>query len=146
MNDSIVRCPACGTKNRIPSDKSRQKAKCGKCGRPLGAGSPGRVVELDDHSFDSTLRENPLPVLVDFYSPTCGPCQMLAPLIEALARDYKDRLLVAKIDTSRHQMIAARHQIRGVPTLIFFKQGRKVDQLVGAAPREEIERKIKALL
>ena len=103
-------------------------------------------MELDDRSFDRVVRESALPVLVDFYSPTCGPCRMLAPVIETLAANFVGRLQVGKLDTSRHQMAASRFQIRGVPTLLFFKNGNLVDQIVGAAPQAQIEQHIRALL
>lgn len=147
MNPIIIQCPACGAKNRIPADKQHLRPKCGRCGRSLaGTDSGGTVMELDDPSFDRVIRQSALPVLVDFYSPTCGPCRMLAPVIDAIARNYSGRLLVAKLDTSRHQMAASRFQIRGVPTLLFFKNGNQVDQIVGAAPQAEIEQHIRALL
>jgi thioredoxin 2 len=103
-------------------------------------------MELDDPGFDRLVRESALPVLVDFYSPTCGPCRTLAPVIDAIARNYVGRFLVAKLDTSRHQLAASRFQIRGVPTLLFFKNGSLADQIVGAAPQAEIERHVRALL
>ena len=144
MNPTLIQCPACGVKNRIPPEKQHLRPKCGRCGQSLaGAGS---VMELDDRSFDRIVRESPLPLLVDFYSPTCGPCRSLAPVIDAIASDFSGRLLVAKLDTSRHQQVASRHQIRGVPTLLFFKNGSLADQIVGAAPRAQIEQHILALL
>ncbi|GAB4343401.1 MAG: thioredoxin [Desulfobulbaceae bacterium] len=142
MSDTIVRCPACATRNRISADRSRLRPKCGRCGHYLPAG----VLPLDDASFDRFVGANSLPVLVDFFSPTCGPCRMLAPVIDELADAFAGRVLVAKYDTSRHQHAASRFRITGVPTLIFFRQGREVDRIVGAAPRQEIERRLNALL
>lgn len=146
MNDLIRVCPGCGTKNRIPGDKLHLKPKCGRCGQVLAPLSSGTVVELDDSSFDRVVGHASLPVLVDFYSPTCGPCRMIAPVIAQLAGKYAGKAVVAKYDTSRFQMSAARFGIRGVPTLIFFKQGQVVDQLVGAAPQADIERRLNNLL
>lgn len=146
MNPFVIQCPACGAKNRIPADKRHLRPKCGRCGRSLAGADSGTVMELDDPGFDRLVRESALPVLVDFYSPTCGPCRMLAPVIDAIARNYAGRLLVAKMDTSRHQLAASRFQIRGVPTMLFFKNGSLADQIVGAAPQAEIERHIRALL
>jgi thioredoxin 2 len=145
MNPTI-QCPACGAKNRIPAEKQHLRPKCGRCGQSLVDAGSGAVLDLDDPRFDRLVRESALPVLVDFYSPTCGPCRTLAPVIETIARNYHGRLLVAKLDTSRHQMAASRFQIRGVPTLLFFKNGSLVDQIVGAAPQAEIEGHIRALL
>ena len=146
MNTVIV-CPACGAKNRIPEDKQHLTPKCGKCGHSL-AGAPvsGKVNSLSDAGFHSQVDQAKLPVLLDFYSPTCGPCRMIAPIVETLAQEYAGRLLVFKLDTSTQQMTAARFQIRGVPTLLFIRNGQVVDQLVGAVPRAEIEQRIQQLI
>ncbi|MHB8810551.1 MAG: thioredoxin [Desulfobulbaceae bacterium] len=146
MNSVIIQCPACGAKNRVPAEKQHLRPKCGRCGQGLAGAGHGTVRELDDLSFNRIVNESALPVLVDFYSPTCGPCRMLAPVIDTIARNFAGRLLVAKLDTSRHQMAASRYQIRGVPTLLFFKNGSLVEQMVGAAPQAEIERRIRSLL
>jgi thioredoxin 2 len=146
MNTLIV-CPGCGVKNKIPTDKQHLMPKCGRCGTSL-AGAPvsGIVNTLTDADFRQRVEQSSLPVLVDFYSPTCGPCRMIAPVVETLAGLYAGRLLVFKLDTSSQQMSAARFQIRGVPTLLFFKNGAMVDQLVGAVPQAEIETRINSLL
>lgn len=144
---TLIVCPECGAKNRIPVEKRHLTPKCGRCGGSL-AGLPlsGVVNPLTDMHFQRHVEQAPLPVLVDFYSPTCGPCRMIAPVVESLAQDYGGRLLVFKVDTSTQQMSAARFQIRGVPTLLFFKGGQLVDQLVGAVPRAEIEERIGKML
>ncbi|WP_448872639.1 thioredoxin [Desulfobulbus propionicus] len=143
----VIVCPACGAKNRIPEEKQHLTPKCGRCGASL-AGVPisGKVNHLSDAAFHAQVEQSNLPVLVDLYSPTCGPCRIIAPVVEALAREYAGRLLVFKLDTSSQQMTAARFQIRGVPTLLFFQNGQLVDQLVGAAPRSEIEQRIVQLI
>ena len=146
MDDTILQCQSCGVKNRIPMNKQHMKPKCGRCGHILEPGVGGKVVELDDSSFDKTIDSSSWPVMVDFYSPSCGPCHMLAPVIETLAQQYAGKVVIAKYDTSRHQMAASRFQIKGVPTLIFFKQGKVVDQIVGAAPQADIERRLNNLI
>ena len=108
--------------------------------------SVGTVIELSDQNFQQVVNDSTLPVLVDFYSPTCGPCHALAPIIEQLAGQYAGRALICKLDTSRNQMTAAQFQIRGVPTLIFFKNGQSVDQVVGAVPGHELEQRLNNLL
>lgn len=145
MHDMIITCPSCGTKNRIPAAKIHLQPKCGRCGHKLQV-NVGKVVELDDHGFDSFVNKSALPVLVDFFSPTCGPCTMLAPVIENLAKQYAGRISFAKIDTSRYQLIAGKYRIRGVPTLIFFRNGQIIDQIVGAAPQGQIEQILNSLL
>lgn len=146
MNTLTV-CPGCGAKNRIPEEKRNLSPKCGRCGLSLvGAPVSGLVNPLMDAQFHQRVEQSSLPVLLDFYSPTCGPCRMIAPVVDALASEYAGRLLVFKLDTSSQQMTPARFQIRGVPTLMFFKEGKMVDQLVGAAPRADIEQRINSLL
>ena len=144
MNTIIV-CPQCGAKNRIPADKQHLTPKCGRCGHRLPH-SAATVLELNDQTFEQVINTPDLPVLVDFYSPTCGPCQALAPVIEQLAGQYGGRAVICKLDTSRNQMTAARFQIRGVPTLMFFKNGQAVDQVVGAVPGQELEQRLNNLL
>ncbi len=146
MNTLMV-CPGCGAKNRVPAEKQHLAPKCGRCGLSLvGAPVSGLVNPLVDAQFHQRVEQSSMPVLLDFYSPTCGPCRMIAPVLETLAKEYAGRLLVFKLDTSSQQMTASRLQIRGVPTLMFFKDGQMVDQLVGAAPRADIELRINRLL
>ena len=145
MNTLVV-CPNCGAKNRIPAEKAHLTAKCGRCGTLLPAAGGGTVLELSDQNFKQTVANSALPVLVDFYSPTCGPCHALAPVIEQLARDYAGRAMICKLDTSRHQVTAAQFQIRGVPTLVFFKNGQPVDQVVGAVPAQELQQRLNAII
>jgi len=146
MNDMIVVCPSCGTKNRIPVEKKSLQPKCGRCGHRLQLHAGGKVVELDDAGFNEFVNRSTVPVMVDFYSPTCGPCRALAPVVETLARQYAGRINIGKLDTSRHQLTAGRFRIRGVPTMIFFRNGQVVDQLVGAAPQSQIEQILNTLL
>lgn len=141
---NIIVCPSCGAKNRIPVGKKHLIPKCGRCGTRLSVA--GGVIELSDQNFQQVVNSSTLPVLVDFYSPTCGPCHALAPVIEQLAGQYADRAVICKLDTSRHQMTAAQFQIRGVPTLIFFKNGQAVDQVVGAVPGQELEQRLNSML
>ena len=143
--DNIIVCPGCGAKNRIPAEKQHLTPKCGKCGARLPASGP-TVIELSDQNFQQVVMNSTLPVLVDFYSPTCGPCHALAPVIEQLAGQYAGRALICKLDTSRHQMTASQFQIRGVPTLIFFKNGHAADQVVGAVPAQELQQRLNSLL
>lgn len=143
--DNIIVCPGCGAKNRIPAEKQHLTPKCGKCGARLPA-SGATVIELSDQNFQQVVMNSTLPVLVDFYSPTCSPCHALAPVIEQLAGQYAGRALICKLDTSRHQMTASQFQIRGVPTLIFFKNGHSADQVVGAVPAQELQQRLNSLL
>jgi len=88
-------------------------------------------VHLTDADMDAFIKSATVPVLVDFFSPTCGPCQALAPQLDKLVGEFLGRLIIAKVDTSRNPGCATHFQIRGVPSLLFFKNGNVVDQIVG---------------
>ena len=140
MNSIIVTCSNCGTRNRIPADKQHLGPKCGNCKNAISIANAAVPIELDDSSFHLFIRQASKPVMVDFYSPTCGPCRMLAPVIDAMARKFYGRVIIAKLDTSRHHMAASQYRIRGVPTLLFFKNGDLMDQVTGALPEQELTR------
>jgi len=124
-----LRCEHCGKWNRIRADKAADGPKCGACGTPMAVDHP---VLLDDESFDRVIMETEVPVLVDFYADWCGPCKMMAPSVETLARETVGRALVAKLDTDRAQRSASRFQIRGIPTSIVFVGGKEVKRQTGA--------------
>lgn len=138
MNSIVIACSNCGTKNRIPADKQHLGPKCGSCKAAMSLGGSAVPVELNDSEFEGFINRAAKPVMVDFFSPTCGPCRMLAPVIDTLTKKFFGRVIIAKLDTSRHQMSASQYQIRGVPTLLFFKNGQLVDQVTGALPEQEL--------
>jgi thioredoxin 2 len=138
----LSRCPACGTTNRVPSERIAEGLRpvCGRCKAPLGAA--GAPVTVTDASFSAEVERSALPVLVDAWAPWCGPCRMIAPVIEALAAEYAGRLLVAKLNVDDNPVTATRFDLRSIPTLLLFKDGREVDRIVGAVPRSEIARRL----
>ena len=140
VDSIVVACSTCGTKNRIPAEKQHLGPKCGKCKTALSLGPAAVPVELDDATLADFISRAAKPVMVDFFSPTCGPCRMLAPVIDAMAKKFSGRVIIAKLDTSRNQSAAARYRIKGVPTLLFFKNGQLVDQVTGALPEPELSR------
>ena len=142
MNSIEIACTQCGTKNRIPADKQHLGPKCGKCKTDISLGNAAVPVELDDAAFPGFIRMTAKPVMVDFFSPTCGPCRMLAPVIDSVAKKFFGRIIIAKLDTSSNGRIPAQFQVRGVPTLIFFKDGQQVDQVTGAMPEETLTQKL----
>jgi thioredoxin 2 len=139
-----IRCPACGAVNRIPPERAGAPARCGKCKNPLATSAA--PVAVTDAAFDTVVGRATTPVLVDCWAAWCGPCRVLEPTIEALARDYAGRLLVAKLDVDANPATAARFQVRGIPALLIFDHGRLVDRLVGVQPRPEIEARLAPLL
>lgn len=147
MSNTLVVCPECGAKNRIPEEKRHLGPKCGRCSKSLKNAHPaGVVITVTDADFHQIVEQSHLPVVVDFYSPTCGPCRTLAPVIVNLAQLYAGKVLICKVDTSIQRNSSTRFQIRGVPCLLFFRQGKVVDQVVGAVPQQELEQRLNAFL
>jgi thioredoxin 1 len=100
-------------------------------------------VPITDASFEKDVLQSKLPVLVDFWAPWCGPCHMIAPVLDRLAQSYAGRLTIAKLNVDENPMAAGRYQITGIPHLIMFKNGEIVGRLVGAQPQQNIEQLIK---
>jgi thioredoxin 1 len=100
------------------------------------------IVHLTDASFDQTLAAHAEPLIVDFWAEWCGPCKAIAPVLEELAQEYAGRLTVAKVNVDEQPALAARFQVRSIPTLLFFKGGRVVDQVVGAVPKAQIKKRM----
>jgi thioredoxin 1 len=110
------------------------------------AGPPGKVVEISDAAFDGEIIASPLPALVDFWAPWCGPCRAVAPVVEELARDYGGRVKVAKLNVDDNPKTPARFGLRAIPTLIFFKGGQVVEQITGAVSRDILEKALKKVI
>lgn len=129
-----VTCPFCGRRNRIAADRVADRPRCGECGRPLLVDRPVKVSGSD---FDAVISGTDVPVLVDFYADWCGPCKAMAPALDEIAAARAGEILVAKLDTDREPGISARFGIRGIPTLIVFRDGRESARSTGAVgPRE----------
>jgi thioredoxin 2 len=139
----MIRCEACSAWNRVDADRAASGPKCGKCEAPVRLDKP---VPLDDSSFQRTITEGDLPVLVDFYADWCGPCKMMAPFVDQLAAAYQGRAVVAKLDTDRSQRAAMPYQIRGIPTTIVFLKGKEVARQVGAVPYAGLEKLLSVTL
>jgi thioredoxin 1 len=104
----------------------------------------GKYIELNKDNFDATVASG--VSLVDFWAPWCGPCRMIAPVIEELAEDYEGKANICKVNTDENQEIAVKFGIRSIPTILFFKDGEIVDQMVGAAGKNVFAQKLDALL
>ncbi|MDB4876360.1 MAG: thioredoxin [Gemmatimonadetes bacterium] len=131
-----IRCPSCQAWNRIDAARVANGPKCGKCHNPLSLDHP---VPLDDDTFSRTIAESEVPVLVDFYADWCGPCKMMAPFVDQLARERQGTALIAKLDTDHAQRTAAGFNIRGIPTTIIFKNGKEAVRRVGAVHKKDLE-------
>ncbi len=104
------------------------------------------IVELSDSTFEGEVLKSESPVLVDFWAPWCGPCRILAPVVEEIANSYTGRIKVGKLNVDDNQETTMQYSIRSIPTLILFKNGKALDQIIGAVPKSEIEKMVKKAL
>ena len=129
-DDSVlVACPQCHSVVRVPDARADEYPKCPRCKAPVLAGEP---VALDAGSFAAHVERGTLPVLVDFWAPWCGPCRMMAPVLDRTAAQRATLLQVAKVNTDEQPELAGRFGIRSIPTLILFRQGREIARQSGA--------------
>lgn len=138
----FVPCPHCHRLNRVDLSRASDRPKCGSCQRPLPLDRP---IEVTDRHFDQVVGGSEVPVLVDFYADWCGPCKTMAPVLDEVADDVAGRVLVAKLDTDRNRRITERFAIRGVPTLIVFRDGEEVARETGAVGRHRIDSLLTAI-
>ncbi len=105
-----------------------------------------KYITLTDDTFDQEVLRSSKPVLVDFWAPWCGPCQMMAPVIDQLAQEFDSQASIAKLNVDDHQQVAARYGIQSIPTVLIFRNGQLVDQLVGAVSKNSLAQRLSALL
>lgn len=142
----MIRCLACGAKNRVPSERLEQGGLpvCGKCKAPLDM--TGKPVIVTDATFSAEVERSTMPVLVDLWAPWCGPCRMIGPMLEDLAAEMAGRVRIAKLNIDENPSTTDRFNIRSIPALLFFQGGREVDRMVGVRPKAEIARRLEQLL
>ncbi|PZA07163.1 MULTISPECIES: thioredoxin [unclassified Meiothermus] len=126
---NVAVCPACGAKNRLGTPPAGQVPVCGACKQPLPW-----LVEVGEGGLTPELQAS-VPVLVDFWAEWCGPCRMVAPVLEEIAREQAGRLKVVKLNVDRHPIPASAYQVRSIPTLILFQNGQPAERIVGAVPK-----------
>jgi thioredoxin 2 len=134
----IVNCAQCGKANRLRYDALQKTTRCGNCKTTLPP--PAVPVEAGDYaSFEALTANSAVPLLVDFWAAWCGPCRMVAPELERVARSNAGRYLIVKVDTEALTDLAARFRIQSIPTLALVSGGREIARLSGARPAAEIE-------
>lgn len=126
---ATVMCSFCLTLNRVDLARAADRPRCGQCGKPILLDRPVRVT---DQTMEKVVKGTDVPVLVDFYADWCGPCKMMAPALDQLARERQGTLLVAKLDTDANPTMAVHYGIRGIPTMIVFREGREWKRQTGA--------------
>ena len=135
-NKHVV-CQHCLAVNNIPTARLADGAKCGKCKKPLFTGHP---IELNDQNFSRFITRNDLPIVVDFWAEWCGPCKMMAPAFAKASVQLEPHIMLAKLNTELAQQTAAQFNIRSIPSIIMFKNGKELSRQAGALNTQQIIR------
>jgi thioredoxin 2 len=142
----LIVCPSCGAKNRVDPAKVAQgnEPVCGSCKKPLPLSTTRSAgpVTVTDATFAPEVEQASLPVLLDLWAPWCGPCRMIAPMLEALAIELAGRVKIAKLNVDENPMTAGRLNVRSIPTLLLLEGGKEVDRIVGVMPKAELKQRV----
>ncbi len=135
----ITACSSCGSKNRILRARLGEDPTCGRCKKKVFPRGP---VAITDASWKADVEDSPIPVLVDFWAPWCGPCRAVAPMLEAVAGERAGKLKIAKLNVDENPRSAARFAVQAIPTMILFRGPLEVDQIRGALPKAALEARL----
>ena len=142
--DAVVyACSACGSNNRILRGRLGDDPVCGRCKEKV---FPRRPVTITDASWKKEVEDCPIPVLVDFWAPWCGPCRAVAPMLDALAGERAGKLKIAKQNVDENPQSAARFNVQAIPTMIVFRGPLEIDQIRGALPKAALETRLARLI
>jgi thioredoxin 2 len=130
--EAIVRCPQCGQANRVPA-AANGVPRCGNCHNPLPW-----MVDADDNLFEAAAEQATVPVLVDVWAPWCGPCRIVTPTLEHLARERAGKLKLVKVNADESPGVSQRFEVRAIPTLLLMDHGRVLARQIGALPEERL--------
>jgi thioredoxin 2 len=135
----VARCPFCGKLNRLAATPTNKAPSCGNCKKPL---FPPEPVKGTDANWAQDVDRSPIPVLVDFWAPWCGPCRAVAPVMDKIAAERAGRLKVLKLNVDENPQTAAKFQVQAIPTMILFKDGKVLDQIRGAVPKPALDKRL----
>jgi len=138
---ATVACPFCATLNRVDLARLADRPRCAECKRPILLDRP---IAVTDAAVERVIAGTEVPVVMDCYADWCGPCKLMAPILDDFARDRAGEVLVTKLDTDRNPATAERLGIRAIPTLIVFAKGREVGRQAGVIPRKQLEELVNA--
>lgn len=140
----VLVCPRCGQANRVPIARLDERAKCGRCHQVLR--EAGEPIPVDGSSLQALVTASQWPVLVDFWAPWCGPCRMMGPELDRLARKMAGQIVVAKLNTDESPEAAMQYGAHSIPLLVLFSGGREVWRAVGARSAAQLERELRTAL
>ena len=145
----VIVCGHCGTKNRVDEGRlASSEAKCGRCGETLTAASTSeqdsKPINITDQTFErEVLQTTGRPVLVDCWAPWCPPCRAIAPVLDQLAAESNGSYRIAKVNVDENPQLSSRFQISSIPTMLIFKDGKLIDRLIGAHPKQTIAERLR---
>ena len=140
---AVIRCPLCQSLNRVDLARLDRGPVCGTCQRPLLLDRP---IAVTDEDFERVVRETEVPVMVDFYADWCGPCRVVAPVLEELSKEYAGKLNIYKVDTDKEQELAAMFGIRSIPSILFVPKEGQPQMAMGALPKDALKDAISSVL